>query len=51
MSNKEQQQLAADLRRNGQSHTAERVEALSDIGFQIFKRDLLRRYAADGAFV
>lgn len=42
--------LAEDLRRNGQTYTAGRVEALSDIGFQRFKRDLLCRYAADGKF-
>lgn len=46
----EQAQLVADLRRNGQSFTADRVEALSAVGFQIFKRDLLCRHAADGKF-
>jgi hypothetical protein len=46
----DQGKLVEDLRRNGQSFTADRVEALSKIAFEIFKRDLLARYAADGRF-
>lgn len=46
----DKERLIDDLRRKGQGFTADRVAHLSDVGFEIFKRDLLARYAADGRF-
>lgn len=50
MTNKDQQAVVEGLRRNGQIHTADRVEALGPTAFVIWARDLLTRHAADGRF-
>jgi hypothetical protein len=46
----DQKTLVDDLRRKHQGHTADRVQALNEFAFERFKRDLLRRHAADGVF-
>jgi hypothetical protein len=47
---RDQQRLVADLRRNQQGFTADRVAALGEASFENFKRDILRRFAAEGIF-
>jgi hypothetical protein len=47
---KDQSDVIADLCRKGQTGKAMRIRRLSSVAFEMFKRDLLVRFAAEGRF-